>query len=182
MRDDAYAKHVAVERTTKLIERSATPLARLEAPRGAGRQRCVETGDAQIRIRRRRADALHVDEPRRRVALAHAERRAQFGRQHAGPLRRQLRFVLAALVVHVAVRRQVGRFALVFEEGIVQHLRERKESKQTQKAARNTRSVRFDSPRRQTHLVVDVHFAHFRLQFLAALEFELLRFFSFNVR
>jgi hypothetical protein len=148
---NTYAKHVAVERASELIERRAAPLARLKAPRGARRQRRVEARYAQIRVRDWGADALHVAQVGRRIALRHAQRGAQLGREHAGSLRRQLRLELASLVVEIAERRQTGWFALVLEERVVQHL------------------------------VVDVHFAEFRCQLVATFEFQLLGLFTFDV-
>ena len=45
------------------------------AGHGPGRERRVEARDAQAGVRRRRAVALHVDQPRRRCVGLHVQRR-----------------------------------------------------------------------------------------------------------
>ena len=59
-------------------ERTQVPLrlTRVVAERGARRDGRVEPRDLEVGVRRRRPVALHVDEPRRRRGLAHAERGA----------------------------------------------------------------------------------------------------------
>mmetsp|Transcript_12843 Transcript_12843/g.38241 ORF Transcript_12843/g.38241 Transcript_12843/m.38241 type:complete len:312 (+) Transcript_12843:803-1738(+) len=72
-------------------------------------------------VGRRRPVALHVDEPRRRRAVGHAQRGFERGRERARPLLLQVHLELLALVVQLAVARH-GGLRLPLEEGVVQHL------------------------------------------------------------
>mmetsp|Transcript_136776 Transcript_136776/g.381242 ORF Transcript_136776/g.381242 Transcript_136776/m.381242 type:complete len:233 (+) Transcript_136776:1318-2016(+) len=81
----------------------------------------VEARDLEVGIGRWRPVALHVDEPRRRRTLRHAQRFLQRGAQLARPLGHHLGLVLLAFMVQVVV---LGEFWLVgkLEEGIVENL------------------------------------------------------------
>mmetsp|Transcript_12982 Transcript_12982/g.28101 ORF Transcript_12982/g.28101 Transcript_12982/m.28101 type:complete len:402 (-) Transcript_12982:2-1207(-) len=88
---------------------------------GALRDRRVQPWDLEVRIRRRRPVALHVDQPRRGGVLVHAQGLLQRGAEVAGLLVHHLRLVLLALVVELVVPRELG-LGHVLEERVVQHL------------------------------------------------------------
>mmetsp|Transcript_94714 Transcript_94714/g.273888 ORF Transcript_94714/g.273888 Transcript_94714/m.273888 type:complete len:521 (-) Transcript_94714:144-1706(-) len=88
---------------------------------GPLRDRRIQPGDLEVRVRRRRTVALHVDEPRRRRPVCHAQRLLQGGTELPRPLVHHLRLVLLPLVVEVVVLGQL-RLLGELEEGVVKHL------------------------------------------------------------
>mmetsp|Transcript_61613 Transcript_61613/g.148395 ORF Transcript_61613/g.148395 Transcript_61613/m.148395 type:complete len:291 (+) Transcript_61613:78-950(+) len=66
------AEDVSVQRPAELVDRRLAPAARVVAVGCALGDGCVQPGDLQAGVRRRRAVALHVDQPRRRLVVIHA--------------------------------------------------------------------------------------------------------------
>mmetsp|Transcript_53306 Transcript_53306/g.88566 ORF Transcript_53306/g.88566 Transcript_53306/m.88566 type:complete len:296 (+) Transcript_53306:532-1419(+) len=119
------AKGIAVERAAEFVDGGLSPLATRVAKAGAGRDGRVEARDAEGGVRRRRAIALHVDQPRRRdkgtraFSRTHAESLTQFFGEVAGSSGLDIDLELLALIVELAVARELG-LGLVLEEGVVE--------------------------------------------------------------
>ncbi len=75
----------------------------------------------EVRVGGRRPVALHVDQPRGRRVLRHAQSSLEFAAENAGLRIPDLGLKLLALVVHISNLGHIG-LGLVLEEGVVQHL------------------------------------------------------------
>mmetsp|Transcript_7489 Transcript_7489/g.19479 ORF Transcript_7489/g.19479 Transcript_7489/m.19479 type:complete len:515 (+) Transcript_7489:672-2216(+) len=115
------AEHVTIQRPPKLIHRRLAPAARVVPVRRAVGDGRVQARDLQVGVRRRRPIPLHIDQPRRRSAVGDLQRLGQLVGEHSGSLLAQRHLKLLALIVDVAVAREV-RLRLELEKGVVQHL------------------------------------------------------------